>query len=148
MAEDLLDLDVDHEPRRLSVDAELRDQGRVAAEGRPSVHAEGLGDAGDDEEQPDAGPVDDVVDAVEAPVPRELRDAEALLVEDADEAGRAALGRCVGRAVGGRRREDEKRRRRDERLGAIVEARRLLAERPLGRLAEKGAELLRRSRIA
>src|SRR4051794_36616312 len=72
VAEDLVDLDVDHEPGRLAVDGELLRQGRVAAERRAPVHAQRLGEARDHEQQPDARPLDDVVHAVEAPVPRKL----------------------------------------------------------------------------
>ena len=75
MREDLSHLDVDHEPRRLAVDRAERAQLGVAGQPRAAVHAQRLGDPRDDEEQPDAGPLDEVLHAVETPVAGELRHA-------------------------------------------------------------------------
>ena len=74
---------------------------RVTGQGGAAVDAEGLGDAGDDEEDGDAGAVDEVVDAVEAPVAGELRDARGAARR---RRGRSRAGRPWARRRSSRRR--------------------------------------------
>jgi hypothetical protein len=135
MTEDLLHLDVDHEPRCASIDGAGVAQRVVSRQACGAVDTQRLGDPGDQEQQPDAGSLQQVAHPVETAVAGELGDHEPPVAQHPDEPRRASLRRGVGRPVGGTRRHHQERSGTDERDRALVERGGLLRDHPRQRLA-------------
>ena len=105
-----------------------------------AVDADGFVDAGDEENQADAGMGDDVLQAVDPAVAGAIGQDERVGVQDMDEAGRIAAGARVhiARTVG--RGEDGEGREGDEGLTMGIEVIELLQHGALAGGAEMGAQ--------
>ena len=142
VGEHLLDVDEDPELRHLALDRARGEKLLVRHERRTPVDAQGVADAGDDEEEPDVRVRKNVPQRVREPVPGALGEEERPFVEDADEAGRVAPRADVARAIREGRREQHERRAVDPLTREVVETVDDLRADEAGRLAEKRAQSL------
>lgn len=97
------------------------EQGAALRHRRGAVHPQGLVDARHEEDQPDAGVLDDVAEAVDAFVAAPVGDHQGAAIGNAHEARRVAARARIGLAGRVGARQHQERRERDEPAGVIVE---------------------------
>ena len=125
-------MDDDGGDRRLALHFHLREQSRVCGNLRLAVDPQRLAHAGDQEDHADIRVLDDVDQAVDAPVSGPVGNGDGAVVDDMDEARRIALRRHVSRAVAARRGQDQEGRERDEVAAVLVQLRDRLLRRASG----------------
>ena len=114
MRERLLDRDYDDRRRLLTFDRKPAPNPRIGTDLGAAVDAVGLVGARDEENQPDARVLDDVLQAVQPIVAATIGDQQgAAVVRHLDETGLVALGRAIEPRFAARR-QHQKRRGRDE----------------------------------
>ena len=123
MVEHLADADADGDDRGFAARGQAFENGRVGREFRGAVHAQGLGRAGQQEDEADVRVVEDVGQAEDEFVARPVGHEQRVFVLYADEARAVALGRDVLIALRVRGGEQQKRRPANEVDARLVERR-------------------------
>src|SRR5439155_21059445 len=107
--ERLLDRENDNRCRLFAVDRETALEGRIGADPGAPIDPVGFVRSGDEKDQPDAGILDEVLEAVEAIIAAAVGDQQgAAAILDLDKAGGVALGRTI-ESLAASRRQDQKR---------------------------------------
>ena len=137
MHEDLVHRDDDRKLRSAAVDAHALEQFRIVGKRRPSVHAQRILEAGDNEHQPDARIGDDIDQRIETVVAGAIRDRQRALVENLDETDGIAARTDIGLALSTLRADANERRPPDEFLRMFAQCVLTLQRRQfMGRVVE------------
>ena len=142
MEERFLHVHRDRELRGLALGGQARQPLGIAHDPGAAVDPQRLLAARHQEEEPDAGVLEQVPHPVEALVARTVRDQQGPLVHHQDEAGRVALGAHVAAARAVRGRHEHEGRPRDEGAAMLVDPADVLAQGDLGGLAHQRAQLV------
>lgn len=137
MEEDLLDVDLEDDDRLVTLHDHLVGIRRIREQLRPSVDAQGVAAAGDEEDQADVRVLQDVGEPVGTLVARSLGDRERRVVDDECEPSGVALRRHVAAAARIRRCHQAERRRGEPSSVLGGERRSVLVEDTLHGLAKQ-----------